>query len=128
MEPAIFRCAEQSVCTNEKLDKNHIYEVTQRINNSLHFKFGMTDLQDRMIFTACAHINNYHSKLKKFLKMFNGVSSKYLDNYLVWNNLINCSKKTDSEKRNTLLLLSLTAPISNRCRTLSTRPAIPIVV
>lgn len=43
-----------SLCTNEKLDKNHIYEVTQRINNSLHFKFGMTDLQDRMIFTACA--------------------------------------------------------------------------
>lgn len=28
--------------------------MTQRINNSLHFKFGMTDLQDRMIFTACA--------------------------------------------------------------------------
>lgn len=38
----------------DKLDKNHIYEVTQKINNNLHFKFGMTDLQDRMIFTACA--------------------------------------------------------------------------
>lgn len=36
------------------LDKNAIYTVTQRINNNLHFKFGMTDLQDRMIFTACA--------------------------------------------------------------------------
>ena len=36
------------------LDKKHIYEVTQKINDSLHFKFGMTDLQDRMIFTACA--------------------------------------------------------------------------
>lgn len=38
----------------DKLDKNYIYEVTQKINNNLHFKFGMTDLQDRMIFTACA--------------------------------------------------------------------------
>ena len=38
----------------ELLDKNAIYAVTQRINNNLHFKFGMTDLQDRMIFTACA--------------------------------------------------------------------------
>ena len=37
-----------------KIDKDHIYEVTQVINNILHFKFGMTDLQDRMIFTACA--------------------------------------------------------------------------
>lgn len=38
----------------DKLDKNYIYEVTQKINNNLHLKFGMTDLQDRMIFTACA--------------------------------------------------------------------------
>jgi len=40
--------------TDEKIDKIHIYEVTKRINDSLHFKFGMQDLQDRMIFTACA--------------------------------------------------------------------------
>lgn len=39
---------------DRNLDKNAIYLVTQRINNNLHFKFGMTDLQDRMIFTACA--------------------------------------------------------------------------
>ena len=43
-----------SFCSTEKIDKNHIYEVTQKINNNLHFNFGMTDLQDRMIFTACA--------------------------------------------------------------------------
>ncbi len=40
--------------TQTTLDKKHIYEVTQKINDGLHFKFGMTDLQDRMIFTACA--------------------------------------------------------------------------
>lgn len=40
--------------TKNTIDKNHIYELTQSINNILHFKFGMTDLQDRMIFTACA--------------------------------------------------------------------------
>ena len=33
--------------TSNKIDKQHIYEVTQRINNNLHFNFGMTDLQDR---------------------------------------------------------------------------------
>lgn len=42
------------LCTSQKLDSNYIFEITQKINNSLHFKFGMTDLQDRMIFTACA--------------------------------------------------------------------------
>lgn len=40
--------------TNEKIDKNLIYNVTMRINNLLHFSFGMQDLQERMIFTACA--------------------------------------------------------------------------
>ena len=44
-----------------KLDKNYIYEVTQKINNNLHFKFGMTDLQDRMIFTACALVAQRYS-------------------------------------------------------------------
>lgn len=38
----------------KSLDTDYIYTITQRINNILHFKFGMTDLQDRMIFTACA--------------------------------------------------------------------------
>ncbi len=43
-----------SLCTNDKIDKMHIYDVTKRINDNLAFNFGMTDLQDRMIFTACA--------------------------------------------------------------------------
>ena len=30
------------------------------------------------------HINAYHSKLKTFLRKFNGVSTKFLNNYLVW--------------------------------------------
>ncbi len=35
------------------------------------------------------HINNYHSRLKKFMNNFNGVSTKYLNNYLIWNNFVN---------------------------------------
>ena len=36
------------------IDKQKIYSVTKRINDSLEFDFKMTDLTDRMIFTACA--------------------------------------------------------------------------
>lgn len=36
------------------IDKQRIYDVTKRINDSLHNDFKMTDLTDRMIFTACA--------------------------------------------------------------------------
>lgn len=42
-------------------------------------------------------INAYHRKLKEFIKRFNGVSTKYLENYLIWNNIMNCSKKNRAE-------------------------------
>lgn len=35
------------------------------------------------------HINSYHSRLKSFMVRFHGVATKYLNNYLVWNNLRN---------------------------------------
>ena len=34
------------------------------------------------------HINAYHSLLKSFVRKFRGVSTKYLNNYLVWNNSV----------------------------------------
>ena len=36
------------------IDKQKIYNLTKRINDSLHFRFGINDLKHRMIFTACA--------------------------------------------------------------------------
>lgn len=38
------------------------------------------------------HINNYHSQLKRFMYSFNGVSSKYLNNYLIWHNYVNFTR------------------------------------
>ena len=36
------------------IDKPRIYALTKRINDSLHFRFGIKNLNPRMIFTACA--------------------------------------------------------------------------
>lgn len=36
------------------INKQRIYELTMRINNSLHGNFGIKNLYHRMIFTACA--------------------------------------------------------------------------
>lgn len=40
--------------TDRPIDKERIYELTMRINNSLHSDFGIKNLYHRMIFTACA--------------------------------------------------------------------------
>lgn len=39
---------------NQEIDTQQIYLTTMKINNLLHFKFGVNDYYDRMIFTACA--------------------------------------------------------------------------
>ncbi|MDR3216977.1 MAG: N-6 DNA methylase [Clostridiaceae bacterium] len=49
-----------------KIDKNKIYELTKKINDSLHFDFGMKNLNHRMIFTACALVaKRYGAPLAK---------------------------------------------------------------
>ena len=38
----------------DSIDKNKIYSLTKKINDLLHFKFGIKNLYHRMIFTAVA--------------------------------------------------------------------------
>ncbi len=52
-----------SLFENEHIDKEHIYEITAKINNSLHFDFGIKNLYHRMIFTACALVAKRYSAL-----------------------------------------------------------------
>lgn len=50
----------------ETIDKEHIYQLTARINNCLHFDFGIKNLYHRMIFTACALVaERYGAKLNQ---------------------------------------------------------------
>ena len=43
-----------SLFTQDTIDKQHIYNLTKRINDCLHTEFGIKNLYHRMIFTACA--------------------------------------------------------------------------
>jgi len=67
--------------TQNKIDKDLIYDVTQRINNGLHFKFGMTDLQDRMIFTACALVAQRYNP-SNGLERLKGMSYNIFKNWI----------------------------------------------
>lgn len=84
-------------------------------------------------FFAISYKGN-HSKSKTFamprkahMRGFNGVSTKYLNNYLVWNNLVNYAKESDMEKRNIFLTFVLATLKTAKCRDLSNRPAVPLV-
>jgi hypothetical protein len=49
--------------TDRPIDKDRIYELTMRINNSLHSDFGIKNLYHRMIFTACALVARRHDAI-----------------------------------------------------------------
>ena len=52
-----------------KIDKELIYSLTKKINNCLHFDFGIKNLYHRMIFTACTLV------AKKFgAQLFEGMN------------------------------------------------------
>jgi len=72
-------------------------------------------------------INNYHGRLKAFMERFRGVSSKHLNNYLVWNNFVNYSKEEYNEKKKILLSFVLTTPLTLHNKEISDRPALPVL-
>lgn len=73
------------------------------------------------------HINSYHSGLKRFMMRFNGVSTKYLNNYLIWHNFVNYARETVAEKRKIMLRFVTSVLKTVHCRKISSRVAIPVI-
>ena len=73
-------------------------------------------------------LNNYHSQLKRMVNdKFRGVSTKYLNNYLVYHNLVNFSKGTESFKKETMFNFTLSTKCSRRYVDIPKRAAIPLL-
>ncbi len=59
-----------SLFSENKIDKQHIYSLTKKINDCLHFEFGIKNLYHRMIFTACALVaERYDARLSNIKNM-----------------------------------------------------------
>ena len=74
------------------------------------------------------HLNAYHSNLKNFIGQFKGISSKYLNNYLVWNNEVERRKNGFAEKAVAVLQQVASAIFEETCSALFLRPAVPLLV
>lgn len=65
--------------TKNTIDKQRIYSLTKKINDCLHFDFGIKDLYHRMIFTACALVAKRYGALlvngMEFVVMKNSILS-----------------------------------------------------
>jgi transposase-like protein len=52
------------------------------------------------------HVNNFHNRLKKWMERFQGVATKYLDNYLYWFRWLDLNKNVAFENRVEQMLVS----------------------
>jgi hypothetical protein len=61
------------------------------------------------------HINAYHQRLEQWMRRFNGVATKYLDNYLRWHMFLDATKDVGRRaSRNRLLLDACAGPFVSR--------------
>jgi type I restriction-modification system DNA methylase subunit len=83
----------------DSVDKEYIYELTAKINNCLHFEFGVKNLYHRMIFTACALV----------AKRYDALMVKGMDYSEFHNAILNCLNKEllrDEKQNHKLRVLS----------------------
>lgn len=85
--------------TERPIDKERIYELTMRINNSLHSDFGIKNLYHRMIFTACALVARRYDAV-----LVRGMDYSEFHNGIL--NALNKAIKSDSKQNGKLSLLS----------------------
>ena len=89
-----------------------------RLKSNLDSRSGIYHIQ---------HVNNYHSRLKRFIRNFNGVSTKYLNNYLIWHNFVNYAPEDYQEKRRILLGFALTVQYNERNVDIPVRKNLPLL-
>lgn len=72
-------------------------------------------------------VNSYHSELKRMINWnFKGVATKYLNNYIVYNNFVNFAKNTFINKLNKLEDFVFTTKCLTKCTEIKFRSAIPV--
>lgn len=104
-------CADGATAYDSLASKNGLERV--EVN-----QFGLYNIQ---------RMNSYHSRLKGFVDRFNGVSTKHLNNYLVYNNFANHAKETYSEKVRILTNHICSVRCFTKRTKVSDRPMIPVL-
>ena len=100
---------------SNEMNLNHI-----RIPRNKHSNGGSFNIQV---------VNNYHSRLKSMLVYdFKGVSTKYLNNYLVYHNFVNFAKESRKDKEQMLLNHILNTDCISKTESLRDRPSVPLLV
>ena len=113
--PNSILCTDAIACYNDLARTEKLELIQLKTGKS---KLGIYHIQ---------HINSYHSMLKNFINRFHGVSTKYLNNYLVWHNFLNYAKESYAEKTTIFADFVFTTEKVDLSKSIPLRPALPLV-
>lgn len=107
-------------------DGNVLYN---RINSDIGFKKHVRIVggKGKQGVYSIARVNAYHGKLKTWMQRFHGVATKYLNNYLVWNNQVNWANVTRDEKYRTMLTFAIGTLANRNYDAIRKRAPIPTI-
>lgn len=104
------------------LTKTELKKLLKRVDKEL--SGHPSDL--KALLTAKRYANNHcHCRLKDFIKKFNGVSTKYLGNYIVWHNFVNFAHDSRENKEEIMLNYAIKYPMTETNAMIPNRPATP---
>ncbi|MGG0184516.1 hypothetical protein ABEY26_00480, partial [Bacillus rhizoplanae] len=67
--------------------------------------FDFTNLRSVRWIYHIQHVNSYHKRLKEWMNRFQGVATRYLDNYLFWHRFLELHKKMPKQEKAKFMLL-----------------------
>lgn len=97
IDPSSLLCTDTATNYKKFALMKELKHETINLSKKGYVKKGIYHLQ---------HVNNYHKRLKDWMKRFQGVATKYLDNYLYWFNFLQQNKKMATKERINQMLLS----------------------
>lgn len=92
----IVLCTDASTNYKSFEKKKGISHEILNANKGVRVKKGIFHIQ---------HVNAYHQRLKKWMERFNGVGTKYIDNYLFWFRFLELHKQLDKKLRKHTMVL-----------------------
>ena len=96
IDPSSLLCTDTATNYKKFALMKELKHETINLSKEGYVKKGIYHLQ---------HVNNYHKRLKDWMQRFQGVATKYLNNYLYWFNFLQQNKQMATKERVNQMLL-----------------------
>lgn len=97
IHPSALLCSDSATNYKTFAKMKGIEHETINVHKGVYTKKGVYHIQ---------HVNSYHKRLKQWMEPFQGVATKYLDNYLFWFRFL-YKKLNNADKKKVMLLEAL---------------------